>query len=71
MFEQMGKAGMFGMFIPGTYIINDVQCYHLSTEVLVMYQSQTVREDMFIDFHKIEIVTYRWNSKNRYADNAD
>ena len=59
MFKQMGKAGMFGIFVPGTYIIDDIQCYHLSTEILVMHQSQTIRENMFIDFHKIEIVTYR------------
>ena len=53
MFEQMGKASMFGMFVPGTYIINDVQCYHLSTEILVMHQSQTVIKTIFIYLHII------------------
>ena len=54
MFKQMGKAGMFGIFVPGTYIIDDVQCHHLSTEILVMHQSQTVIKTVFIYLHVVK-----------------
>ncbi len=52
MLEQMGKPGMFGMFVTGSHIVDDVQGNHLRTAVFAVHQPQSVREAMFIYLHK-------------------
>lgn len=51
MLEQMGKAGMLGMLVARTDIVNDVQCHHLRAGILVVYQPQAVGETMLIYLH--------------------
>ena len=51
MLEQMGKAGMLGMLVARTDIVNDVQRHHLRAGILVVYQPQAVGETMLIYLH--------------------
>ena len=41
-FKQMGKAGVVGMLVASTHIVDDVHSHHLRAGIFVMYQPQTV-----------------------------
>ena len=54
MLEQMGKAGMRGMLVARTDIVNVVQRHHQRAVILVVYQPQAVGETMLIYLHTSE-----------------